>query len=64
MGLLSWLLRRKAADGPLPKSMTDLRKNDPCWCGSGNKYKYCHRREDQRRLAELGGKKAASNPFV
>ena len=21
-------------------------RNDPCWCGSGKKYKYCHGRED------------------
>lgn len=24
-------------------------RNEPCWCGSGKKYKYCHLREDQRR---------------
>ena len=24
-------------------------RNDPCWCGSGKKYKYCHLRKDQRR---------------
>jgi preprotein translocase subunit SecA len=23
-------------------------RNDPCWCGSGKKYKYCHWRSDQR----------------
>ncbi len=23
--------------------------NDPCWCGSGKKYKKCHRREDQEK---------------
>jgi len=23
-------------------------RNDPCWCGSGEKYKKCHMREDQR----------------
>jgi preprotein translocase subunit SecA len=22
-------------------------RNDPCWCGSGKKYKHCHMREDQ-----------------
>jgi preprotein translocase subunit SecA len=21
--------------------------NDPCWCGSGKKYKHCHLRQDQ-----------------
>jgi hypothetical protein len=23
-------------------------RNDPCWCGSGKKYKHCHGRSDQR----------------
>ena len=26
-----------------------LGRNDPCWCGSGKKYKQCHLREDQAR---------------
>ncbi|MGQ9566880.1 MAG: SEC-C metal-binding domain-containing protein [Anaerolineae bacterium] len=30
---------RTAADGRLGR-------NDPCWCGSGKKYKHCHMRED------------------
>ncbi len=25
-----------------------LGRNDPCWCGSGKKYKQCHLKEDQR----------------
>lgn len=25
----------------------DIGRNDPCWCGSGRKYKHCHWREDQ-----------------
>jgi hypothetical protein len=24
-------------------------RNDPCWCGSGKKYKKCHMREDQEK---------------
>jgi hypothetical protein len=24
-------------------------RNDPCWCGSGKKYKYCHLRQDRKR---------------
>jgi len=24
-------------------------RNDPCWCGSGKKYKFCHLREDQQQ---------------
>ena len=23
-------------------------RNDPCWCGSGKKYKYCHMRQDMQ----------------
>ncbi|MFN2167392.1 MAG: SEC-C metal-binding domain-containing protein, partial [Anaerolineae bacterium] len=23
-------------------------RNDPCWCGSGKKYKHCHMRSDQQ----------------
>jgi preprotein translocase subunit SecA len=26
----------------------DLGRNDPCWCGSGRKYKHCHLRKDQQ----------------
>ena len=26
---------------------TKLGRNDPCWCGSGKKYKYCHMAEDR-----------------
>ena len=26
----------------------DIGRNDPCWCGSGKKYKNCHMREDQK----------------
>ncbi|MBN1484379.1 MAG: SEC-C domain-containing protein [Chloroflexia bacterium] len=24
-------------------------RNDPCWCGSGKKYKRCHLREDEEQ---------------
>ncbi|PJB42848.1 MAG: hypothetical protein CO108_11000 [Deltaproteobacteria bacterium CG_4_9_14_3_um_filter_63_12] len=28
-----------------------LRRNDPCWCGSGKKYKQCHWRKDTQGQA-------------
>lgn len=36
--------------------MHKLGRNDPCWCGSGRKYKTCHETFDARlhRLAEMG----------
>jgi hypothetical protein len=27
---------------------TKLKRNDPCWCGSGKKYKHCHMRSEKR----------------
>ncbi len=27
----------------------DIGRNEPCWCGSGDKYKHCHWREDRRQ---------------
>jgi hypothetical protein len=29
---------------------TALGRNEPCWCGSGAKYKRCHLDSDQRRI--------------
>lgn len=31
---------------------TDLGRNEPCWCGSGRKYKKCHLGREQLPLAE------------
>ena len=27
-------------------------RNDPCWCGSNNKYKKCHLPEDEKKAAK------------
>lgn len=32
--------------------MSKIGRNDPCWCGSGKKYKTCHFAEDQRKAVE------------
>ncbi len=42
--------------------MRELGRNDPCWCGSGKKYKTCHLRQDEqagqtRYVSEQGGGK-------
>jgi hypothetical protein len=33
---------------PFRREGRQIGRNDPCWCGSGKKYKKCHMREDQR----------------
>ncbi len=30
------------------RAQNKLGRNDPCWCGSGKKYKHCHYREDRK----------------
>ncbi|HEX9115867.1 MAG TPA: SEC-C metal-binding domain-containing protein [Anaerolineae bacterium] len=37
----------------------DLGRNDPCWCGSGKKYKYCHMRSDQAKAGAAPAAQAA-----
>jgi len=41
------------AEPPQPVRASGSRpgRNDPCWCGSGKKYKLCHMREDQQGQA-------------
>jgi preprotein translocase subunit SecA len=44
--------RGETGDGkaqPMKKERT-LGRNDPCWCGSGKKYKKCHWAEDQAKV--------------
>ena len=37
----------------LPRSVYDVGRNDPCPCGSGKKYKDCHRSEGEAYLQKL-----------
>ncbi len=50
---------------PEPVRATDkdkLGRNDPCWCGSGEKYKNCHYRADQAERQTLqGGARPVAN---
>jgi preprotein translocase subunit SecA len=39
-----------ATSKPEPvRKQQSLGRNDPCWCGSGKKYKHCHLKEDRAR---------------
>jgi len=41
--------RQPEQDQPAPvKAEETPGRNDPCWCGSGKKYKHCHLRQDQQ----------------
>ena len=45
MGLFDKLLGRP------PEAAKTLGRNDPCWCGSGEKYKKCHQEADLKYFA-------------
>jgi uncharacterized protein YecA (UPF0149 family) len=47
MNLFDHLLKR---DIP-PASARHLGRNEPCWCGSGKKYKRCHFDSDLKHLS-------------
>jgi len=32
--------------------LQQIGRNEPCWCGSGRKYKHCHMRLDEQRVRE------------
>ena len=36
-------------------------RNDPCWCGSGKKYKHCHMKSDQQGITQPGQSAGNSN---
>lgn len=36
---------------PQPVRVRKIGRNEPCWCGSGKKYKHCHLRQDRQRRA-------------
>ena len=48
------LSNRGEASGPLAKPQ----RNEPCWCGSGKKYKKCHLKEDEAKSEQTPHKKA------
>ena len=35
-----------------PECIPDLGRNDPCWCGSGKKYKKCHMESDEKKRSK------------
>ena len=37
-----------AKNGEKKKKFVKIGRNDPCWCGSGKKYKQCHEAFDRK----------------
>ena len=50
-------MQTNRTDTSQPQSVRSTKqpgRNDPCWCGSGKKYKYCHMRADQGQEQATG----------
>jgi preprotein translocase subunit SecA len=60
-GVLRQAARRAVQQQPLPPAEAgpkrSLGRNDPCWCGSGKKYKHCHLQQDQAQQSSVAAPK-------
>jgi len=68
VSLASWFNKLLS---PRPKAQpVELGRNDPCWCGSGKKYKKCHAKSDEvkrvesRYSAQLSARQAGRGGIV
>lgn len=52
MSLTSWF--KSLFSRPERPKQVALGRNDPCWCGSGKKYKKCHLDSDAAKQREAG----------
>ena len=39
-----------------------LGRNDPCWCGSGEKYKRCHMTADEKKRSAILARNTCRTP--
>lgn len=46
---------------PCPAPGNEPGRNDPCWCGSGQKYKRCHLDADRLRAQSRQSTRCASS---
>ena len=51
VSFMSWL-RNLLTPKDSPLQAAELGRNEPCWCGSGKKYKKCHLTSDEANQRE------------
>ena len=60
-------MQTNRGEGSAPQTVRSgktLGRNDPCWCGSGKKYKHCHLRADQGRAENSSSAKRQQTAAV
>jgi len=60
MGMIDTLKKTFGAGKPMPDMK--LGRNDPCWCGSGKKYKRCHLEADEKKRSAILAKNMCKAP--
>jgi uncharacterized protein YecA (UPF0149 family) len=51
MGIIKNFFNRIISEDQ-PAPTRTLGRNEPCWCGSGKKYKKCHLEEDAKKRSK------------
>jgi uncharacterized protein YecA (UPF0149 family) len=49
---MDWIKKMLAPSPAAIEAARERGRNEPCWCGSGMKYKKCHLREDMHKRVE------------
>ena len=52
MGLMDWIKKMLAPSPAAIEAARERGRNEPCWCGSGKKYKRCHLRDDMHKRVD------------
>ena len=61
MGLFDAFKKAVGVENPV-EPVKKLGRNDPCWCGSGKKYKSCHMESDNRRYSAARAANTCKGP--
>jgi len=52
VGLMDWIKKMLAPSPAALEAARERGRNEPCWCGSGKKYKKCHLRDDMHKRVD------------
>lgn len=58
---MGWLKNIFSKQNAPPESAQHLGRNEPCWCGSGKKYKKCHADSDRAYFSKRFAPKCTSS---
>jgi hypothetical protein len=51
---MDWIKKALSGQPSAAETSRERGRNEPCWCGSGMKYKKCHLRDDMHKRVEAG----------